>query len=248
MCAYVCVCIASKQSLHTKNDAFFFPLWVGRYSRDGFRCFFLCGFHRQGSNPLGQMPKSSRTGCSYIAESMCMSDCAHSIVSRCVRSPLQPFHFCLFLSPCAFISRWPPPLHPALIWAFLSFTSCVSSALYWQEAERPPVTLPSVTRTEIVVFVPFVQTTPHRLGMWRVVSRPRLGYKNWNFLEIEKNHKTCESKKHHNLMCLTIVCHLLLLAGVFSPSSPSYTVSPVFPRGPCVPPRPHSTHTHTWFW
>lgn len=123
-------------------------------------------------------PKSSRTGCSYIAESMCMSDCTHSIVSRCVRSPLQPFHFCLFPSPCAFISRWPPPLHPALVWVFLSYTSCVSSALYWHEAERPPFALPSVTRAETVVFVPFAQTTLGRLEMWRVVCRPRLDCKN----------------------------------------------------------------------
>lgn len=219
----------------------FYPLWVERRPDDGFRCFFLCGFHRQDFNPLGQMSKSSRTGCFYIAESMCMSDCTHSIVSRCVRSPLQPFHFCLFSSPCAFISRWPPPLHPALVLVLLSYTSWVSSALYWHETERLPVALPSVTSTKRVVFVPFAQTTPGRLEIWRVFCRPRLHCKNWNFFEMKIMKP---SQTPCKLLCLTFVCHLL--AGVFSPPSPSFTVYPVFPRGPCVPPRPQIRHTHKY--
>ncbi len=48
--------------------------------------------------------QSSRTCCSFIAESMCTSDCTHSIVSRCVLSPLY-----LSLFPFAFISHRPPP-------------------------------------------------------------------------------------------------------------------------------------------
>lgn len=91
--------------------------------------------------------------------------------------------------PCVLISRWPPPLHPALIWVFLSYTSCLSSALYWHEAERPPLALPSVTGAETVVFVPFAQTTLGRLEMRRVVCRPRLHCK--NFLKMEKHHETC---------------------------------------------------------
>lgn len=35
------------------------------------------------------------------------------------------------------------------------------------------------------------------------------------------------------------------LRGAVSPSQPSYSVSPGLPRGPCVPPRPRSRHTHT---
>lgn len=189
------------------------------------------------------MPKSSRTGCSSIAESMCMSDCTHSIVSRCVRSPLQPFHFCLFPSLCAFISRWPPPLHPALVWVFLSYTSCVPSALLARGGApscRTPICL--LPPAEIVVFVPFCTSNSRKTWYVEGCLQASAGLQKLKLSWNEKRHETGNETPHKLVRWTFVTCS----ATFFSPPSPWLTVPPVFPRGPCVPPRPHIRHTHKY--
>lgn len=193
---------------------FFPPLWVVTHRHDGFKGFFLGWFHRQGFISLSRMPKSSRTDCSYIAESVCMSDCTHSIVSRCVRSPLQPYHFCPFLSLCSSIPRWPPPLHPALMWIFLSDTSCVSSR-----------SRPSCCRTPICnttgnsCVCAFAANNSGSAGDVEGCLQASAAQQ-----EPKASFKWKHPKTRQDLM--SFVCHLLQLACFFT--TPPF-VSPVFP-------------------
>lgn len=183
-----------------------------------------------------------------------MSDCAHSIVSRCALSPLSPsisvssllFHFYLLLA---------STLHPALVY-ILSSISCVSSAFFilggWR-GMRLSHSISDMSRNCCVcvnVSEPWLDTnTAGHYGMSRVftvLGRIKLHCKiAFCPLAITDSH----SLRQFGLMRMTrhLFQSQMWLRGPFSPLRPSYPVSPVFPRGPCVPPRPHSKHTHTWF-
>lgn len=78
-------------------------------------------------------------------------------------------------------------------------------------------------------------------GLWRVVCRPRLGYKNWNFLEMKNILKLGNHTIQPYVWPLFVTCW-----PVFSHLQVPRSLSPVFPRGPCVPPRPHIRHTHKY--
>lgn len=182
---------------------------------------------------------------------MCMSDCTHSIVSRCALSSLSPsisvssllFRFYLLLA---------STLHPALIY-ILSSTSCVSSAFFilGGGGERLSHSICDMSRNCCVcanVSEPWLDTnTAGHYGMSRVftvLGRIKLHCKiAFCPLAITDSHSLRQSGLMH------VTRHLFQsqtwLCGPVSPLRPSYPVSPVFPRGPCVPPRPHSTHTHT---
>lgn len=78
--------------------------------------FLMCGLCRQVFM-YAQKCTGFRDMLFFNSRSMCMSDCAHSIVSRCVRSLALslPFPFCFYLLPLPRSETLPNILPPSLI-------------------------------------------------------------------------------------------------------------------------------------
>lgn len=109
--------------------------------------------HTQAGQRTRSNAQSSRTCCSFVAESMCTSDCARSIVSRCVLSLVSTSFSLSSLLPSlfAFISHRPPP-RSELSSTPSSLPHPVCHQL-WAQRIHSHMSAAFMTRTEIVLLV-----------------------------------------------------------------------------------------------
>lgn len=159
--------------------------------------------------------------------------CTHSIVSRCVLSPLSPFLFCFHLPPASTSLR-------TLLNILLSSTSCVSSALGTNRVCLSHY-INDMVRNSFVCLDSAKLTLDPKIadhcGLLGVVI---------GLAEMKFHCKTAYSYLSQSI-CPNVydMSPISWPRGPLSPSQPSYPFYPVLPRGPCGPPRPHSRHRHT---